>query len=196
MKPVFLFLALAIVGCGGAVSGSSNNPSANNAPSPVVDNNGGTVRFDATEVTAQRTPPACSGQTPAPSPNDGYRLSIVDKDTPATPWPSMEVGLRPSVVVGQAYDLAIDPSQPLHPNDLNAHTPDFTVGLSFARGSNQATLDPNAFTKATITIVAFPAKDGEPLTVRVQLSFSDTQTLDQTFSAPLVTQVNGVCGGG
>jgi hypothetical protein len=52
----------------------------------------------------------------------------------------------------------------------------------------------NAFTKATITVVAFPQKDGDPLSVRVQLEFSDAKQLDETFTAVVGAAFSG-CGG-
>jgi hypothetical protein len=179
-----------------------------------VNNAGATVHFDASEVTAYRSPSACRLQNPPRSPDDLYSLDVVDKHKPPTPWPMMAMLLHPSAVVGEAYDLVIEPWQPLNgpvttttdedagppinvinTNEENAQTSDDVVRFSFERGSDQTTVDRNAFTKATITVLAFPAKDGEPLTVRVQLSFSDNQILDQTFSAPLVTE-SGSCGEG
>jgi hypothetical protein len=120
---------------------------------------------------------------------------------PHPPAPYLEVelnGLTPPVGVPAVLDL--DPWAPkpgpgawvddagathLDVNPEHAHSPDGLILLTLSRGFDQTTLDTGPFNQATVTIVAMPAQDGDALTIRVQLHFSDVHTLDQTYSGPV-----------
>src|ERR1019366_25359 len=66
--------------------------------------------------------------------------------------------------------------------------------FGFEWGSDQNEIDPNPFDAATVTVLAFPEKEGDAFTVRFQLHFTDDRALDETFSSPLSTS-HFVCGG-
>jgi hypothetical protein len=69
------------------------------------------------------------------------------------------------------------------------------VTFQYTQGANPGEIDTGAFNAVTITLLAMPTADGQPLTVRIQLHFVDGRTLDETFSTPLVTLESG-CGAG
>jgi hypothetical protein len=196
-------------------NGEPNPPEGSNPPpgtppsDPNTVNPGSTLHFDVSELSAQRYPSTCGVQNPPFTKDDLFSLNAVGPKTPPTPWPMMAFTLHPNVVVGQAYSLTLAPWQPLttpvvqdaggvtivNENEESGTVPDHSVEFAFGRGSNQSMLDPNAFDHATVTVLAFPTKDGDPLTLRLQLHFTDGQTLDQTFSGPLVSTYGG-CGAG
>jgi hypothetical protein len=60
--------------------------------------------------------------------------------------------------------------------------------FDYWQGDHPAEIDTGAFDKVTLTLVAFPSADGDPLTVRVQVHFVDGRELDGTYSAPLKTE--------
>ena len=59
------------------------------------------------------------------------------------------------------------------------------VSFGYDQGSEHgpAEIDTGAFDSAAVTVVALPAKDGDPLTIRMQAHFVDGRVLDETFSA-------------
>ena len=65
----------------------------------------------------------------------------------------------------------------------------------FVQVKRAGRIDTGAFDVVTITILAMPTADGQPLTVRIQMHFVDGKTLDETLSRPLLTSYGG-CGAG
>jgi hypothetical protein len=60
-----------------------------------------------------------------------------------------------------------------------------SIDFALLRGSDPA--DPGDFDAVTLTFLAMPAGEGDALTLRVQVHFEDGQTLDATFSGPLLS---------
>jgi hypothetical protein len=195
------------------VLAACSSPSTTTPPPDPVANNGGSVSFPASDVSVDRYPAKCGVQDPPYSSDDHFTLDAIGpKVTP--PYATLNVQIKPGLEIGRAYVLDLDPWKPLdgpvvqhqvgpggtpidiiNTNTEVAHTADGALRMLLSRGADQTTVDANAFTKATVTIQAFPAKTGDPLTVRVQLDFSDGKTLDQTFSAPTGLAYSGCAAG-
>jgi hypothetical protein len=56
-------------------------------------------------------------------------------------------------------------------------------------------IDANVLDAVSVTLVAFPSKDGDPLTVHYVLHFADGQTLDITVSGRMVSLLGGCAAG-
>ena len=183
------FLALAVA-CGG---------SSTTTPSSVV-NAGSTLSFTPSEVDAERYPSGCGVVNPPYTDADLFSLDIVGAKTKA-PYTLLSFSLLRTVTVGSPYTLSPMPvsGTPGSLSDEGTQSADSSDGalqVSFSWGAELAEIDPNPLTAVTVTVEAFPAKDGQPLTVHCILSFSDAQTLDMTFSAPMPPAGSSGCPAG
>jgi hypothetical protein len=189
-------LALLFVACGG------QSP----LPKPSTLGPDDTVGFTPSSVTALRFASACGVASPPFQNGDIFSLSVLGSKA-KTPYDALTVDITsPSpAVVGQRLSLTVNP---YNPNGLcggpfggpmtcyggqNANAG--TLTFAYSQGANPSEIDTGAFDVATITVVNMPTKDGEPLTVRIQLHFVDGRVMDETFSAPLSTEAAGCAAG-
>jgi hypothetical protein len=70
------------------------------------------------------------------------------------------------------------------------------VTLEYFHGSDPSEIDSGAFDAVTVTVLAMPAKDGDPLTLRAHIHFVDGRVLDETFTGPLVSLGTGCAAAG
>ncbi len=213
-------LAIALVGCGGGTSagttsGLPGQPGQPGQPGEPVVDNGGDAHFDISEVNADRYSATCGVQDPPFAPTDDMTLRAIGTKG-KVPLALLTVRLLGSTAVGAPLTLTPDPwmsgetvigmsQQPGGPVITQTGARDETardtnsagsgVQLDLSRGSDATYVDATAFTAVVVTIVALPAKTGDPLTVRVQLTFSDGKKLDQTFSAPMSLSSHGCAAG-
>jgi hypothetical protein len=170
----------------------------------VVDN-GGTVRFTASDEVLVRYPNVGIGDcddNPYTS-NDGYQL-IAYGPAALAPRPQLQINVPAHVAIGTAQSLQVipwklepvPPPQDNYTNQEEAANEQTLLGVSLGRGADPSTPDQNAFDQATVTLVSVPTAPGEVLSVRVQLHFADGKTLDQTFTSPPARAVDPACAAG
>jgi hypothetical protein len=162
---------------------------------------GGTITFEPTLVSAGRSSSVCGVMNPPFMNGDLYTLDIVDQTGPA-PYNGLSLSFNsPAPTTGTPLMLALQPlPQGTGIGQPNGTTMGYAApqsahgsGLSFqySQGANPSGIDTGAFDAVTITILAMPTDNGQPLTVRVQMHFVDGKTLDETFSNLLATNYIG-----
>lgn len=174
---------------------------ASTLPPAVVENPDGTIRFVPSLVDATRNPASCGTQIPAFRNGDQFFLEVTGN---AAKPPSNELVISFSspvdFTVGTPVMLAV---LPYSPQGTKITAPDGSVGLyadqsaesgllyfSYTQGTDPNEIDTGAFDAVTLTVVAMPLMDGDPLTIRVQVHFADGKVLDETFSGALTTLPN------
>jgi hypothetical protein len=182
----FAVLIASLPGCGGKGT----------ADLPYAVNPGSTLAFSPSEVTANRFPNTCGVSDPPYDDADVFSLLVVGAHTTQPPYTGLSLSVKRTVTVGTSYALQVSPVVTVtNPNQIdtaqNAGTPDGTLQFGFSWGSNKDEIDPNPLAAVTVTVLAFPAKDGDPLTVHYVLSFTDAQTLDITFSSGMMSVMGG-----
>jgi hypothetical protein len=205
---VCTLLVAAVAACSGArTSGRSEPP-------PVVANPDGTIPFVPSLVAATRNPSVCNVQNPPFMAGDQFFLDISGKAA-KVPSNRLVVDLPSPLdvladagspfAVGAPIMLAVLPYAPqgtklVAPDggfawyaDQGANTG--LVSFSYTQGADPSEIDTGAFDAVTLTVLAVPRMDGDPLTIRVQVHFVDRKVLDETFSGA-VTTVPSWCGAG
>jgi hypothetical protein len=153
------------LGCGGSAAD----------PPPVVVNPGNTVTVSSPEVSATRFPSTCGVTDPPFTSTDDFSLEILLGPRTETPYNELSVEYEAGVVVGKPIALTVAPFQ-AHGSEV---------------GDGPCNFDQVAFDSVTLTFEAIPTEDGAPLTVRLQVHFTDGKVLDETFSADLTTDAGG-----
>ena len=153
------------------------------------------IAFHPSKVSATR--PTQCGQPLTFMSTDWFIMNIEGTNSPTqkTVPNNFTIDLKNSKpAVGVAEMLTPAPFSPgttgVNPGQ-NASAPDGTVDFNYDQCGDPNEIDPGAFDAVTITVVAMPAKDGDPLTIDLQVHFVDGKTLADTFSAPLVQQSSG-----
>jgi hypothetical protein len=131
----------------------------------------------------------CQDANPPFTDDDAFTLQPVDPA--ASVLRSIAINFRRTVAASGPLALVDGPGQgATFDGARQAHSPDPKTGVELvvfpplARpGQSPAALSP--LQQATVTMLRLPAKDGEPVTARVELHFADGGVLDATFSAPL-----------
>jgi hypothetical protein len=184
--------AVAVIGCGGSTASTS--------AAPYVVNPGADVSLIPSSVDVQRFAYICGVMNPPYTDQDIFSLDIAGKDTPTPPLGAIFLDCSRNVKVGEPIVLTVGAYQmnpPSGPGEApsaqqSATLPsDSSLSVGFEWGSNPDEVDRHPLDAATVTVLAFPAKDGDPLTVRFQFHFTDNRKLDETFSGPLYTGFSG-----
>jgi hypothetical protein len=196
MRLLVALLASATFACGGKTDDSSG---------ALWTSLGGTIAFQPTFVSAARYSNICGVMNPPFVNGDLYSLDIVDQ-TGATPYNALTLSFSsPAPATGTPLMLTTQPFSPQGTGIIQPTGPMIWYaaqnaqgsGISFqySQGANPSEIDTGAFDAVTITLLAMPTDNGQPLTVHIQMNFVDGKTLDETFSSPLVTSYGG-CGAG
>lgn len=210
MKLWVAVLASATLACGGKTDDSSGPvtpppPPKGTTPSdagpvstrddgsvapPWTLNPGGTITFEPTLVSATRSPNTCGFDLPF-SNGDLYSLDIGDRSVLTVSFGT------PALPIGTPLMLSV---QPFSQGTLTMpYTPQGAQGsgitFQYSQGDNAGEIDTGSFDAVTITILAMPTADGQPLTVRIQMHFVDGRSLDETFSSPLVSSYRSCVSG-
>ncbi len=173
------------------------------APPPTY-NSGGTIAFNPTAIDVNRFPTVCGVMNPPFMSGDLYSMDIIGSMAQA-PYDALDLSFPSPATVGVPIALTV---QPFSAMSSGIGEPDGGmtwyagqtaqlggINFNYSQGSGPTHIDPNAFDSVAITIVAMPAKDGDPLTIRIHIHFIDNQILDETFSGPLFSSWGG-CGAG
>jgi hypothetical protein len=178
-------LGMLVVACGSNVEG----PAAPTAP--ATPNAGNTIPFRPSEVIAVRSPAQCGTAYMAA---DEYALDAIGDMTRA-PFNALDVTFLGAPPVDQPQTLIVRPVASQGSFASQSADNARNVTFKYAQGVDPAEIDTEAFDSVDVTLLALPAKDGDPLTVRIQAHFADGRALDETFSAPVMTTTAG-CGSG
>jgi|SRR5579859_4202952 len=188
-----LVLAAGAVACSGAAS----------TITPVVVNAGSTLTFTPVELQATRSPKVCGVASPPYVDGDLFVLDATGAGAgnPASGVPTAIDLTFPTPLAAQAAsELLLAPAVTI-PNPAGAYRSQSAtasgsyIGFTFQWGTDPNEIDPSTLHKVDVTILAIPQRDGDPLTVRYVIQFDDGKTLDETFSAPVSTTVNGCAAG-
>jgi hypothetical protein len=134
-------------------------------------------------VDVQRFPSMCGVMNPPFSDEDLFSLDVLGENTAISFTCSRNVTVGVPIVLTVAALASTAQQSASSPADSALH-------VTF-EGGYESEVDPNPLDAATVTVLAFPAMDGDPLTVRFQLHFTDNRKLDETFSGPLSTVFGG-----
>ena len=181
------------------------SPPSSFAP-PSTPNAGNTIALTPTKVAAERYAGGCGIVHPPFIDGDVYSMDIISSMAHA-PSDGLSVSFMSPVPVGTPLALAV---QPFSTMETTVESPDGgalsyagqdalgsgDIDVNYSQGSGPTHIDPNAFDSVVMTILAMPAQDGDPLTIRLQIHFVDGQILDDTFSSPLVSVISSSCPAG
>ena len=192
LRAAFAALFAAVVGCGGSTAGSPG--------APYVVNPGADRSITPSSVDVERFASMCGVNNPPFTDQDVFSLDVIGVKTPTPPYGAIFFSCSRNVKVGEPIALSLGAYQtnpPSGPGEASwaqqamSSPTDSALRVAFDWGSNRNEVDPNPLDAATVTVLAFPAKDGDPLTVRFQFHFTDNRKLDETFSGPLYTGFSG-----
>lgn len=168
---------------------------------PAVVNPGSTLTFTPSAVYANRFASVCGVPSPPPyGPGNVFSQLAVGAGSPG-PLTGFGVDMEQAVAPGTTYDLIpVAPVSVQNPNGTdrsqNALASDGVLSFQFQWSpSNPGEIDPNPLDHVTVTIIDFPSADGEPMTVRYVLHFTDQQTLDVTISGDTQLDAGGCAAG-
>jgi hypothetical protein len=163
-----------------------------------------TIVFEPTLVDATRFPTVCGIMNPPFMNGDLYSLDIVDQRG-ATPYAALTLSFSsPAPAVGTPLMLTVQPFTPQADGigQLDGSTMWYAaqnaqgsqgsgINFQYSQGAHPSEIDTGAFDAVTITILAMPTANGQPLTVRIQMHFVDGKSLDETFSNALASSWGG-----
>jgi hypothetical protein len=159
-----------------------------------VVNQGSDLSLTPSSIQVLRYPAMCGVSNPPFTDQDLFSIDVLGPQTPPPPWSALSLSFYRKVAVGRPLALSLTPfaNPPSTPGDPTEVTQSGTAPADanleqfvFFWGSKANTVDSNPIDSATVTVLAFPEKNEDPLTVRVQLRFTDGKTLDESFSGPL-----------
>lgn len=221
MRTWLIALALSVAACSGSGSegdlfrdedggGSRDGGGGRDGGKDVGDGGSvddrGTVSFPIADALLTRG--GWCGAIPPFSANDVFELVLwgAPKSAPS-PQPMIRVSVWARVSLDTAYALTPAPWKPgptpkPGDNDIDPETASATdargnplLSFSLSRGTRPDVPDANAFDRATMTVLGIPTKEGESLKIRLQLHFTDGQTLDETVTSPPLVEEVTACGG-
>jgi hypothetical protein len=200
---LWIALLVSTIACGGKTSDPRGAPGEPGDPTPVpthmlplnprpwTQNPGGTIVFEPTLVQVTRYPNVCGVMNPPFENGDSYWLEIADQ-TGQTPYAELDLNfISPAPAIGTPLVLGVNPFMPPAAQDAQAGG----VTFQYSPGTNAGEIDAGAFDAATVTFLAMPTVDGQPLTVRIQVRFVDGRTLDETFSSAPAPAYSGCTAG-
>jgi hypothetical protein len=159
-------------------------------------NPGGTIKFEPTLVDVTRYSNVCGVMNPPFMNGDLYSLDIVDQTGP-TPYNALSLSFSsPAPDTGVPLMLTVQPFTPQAGGNGSTwyaaqNAEGSGISFQYSQGANPSEIDTGAFDAVTVAILAMPADNGQPLTVRIQMHFVDGKTLDETFSNALSTAYSG-----
>ncbi len=170
------------------------------SPPPSVPNEGDTIAFAPTKVDVERFPAGCGVPNPPFMNGDLFSMDIIG-NMAAAPYDALEISFPTPATVSVPVMPAVQPFTQdgtgigLADGGTQWHAAQNAQGsginFNYAQGSDPSEIDTGAFDAVTITILAMPTKDGDPLTIRLQIHFVDGRVLDETFSGPLFSSWSG-----
>lgn len=186
---------------------SDRGDGASTLPPPAMANADGTIMFVPSVVDASRNSVSCGTQAPPFANGDQFFLEITG-NAAKSPSNQLVVSFNSplNVVEGTPVKLTV---LPYLPHGTKIYAPDggyglfadqnaeyqssqsVTLNFSYTQGTNPNEIDNGAFDAVTLTLVAMPRMEGDPLTIRVQVHFADGRLLDETFSGALTTLPHG-----
>jgi hypothetical protein len=110
----------------------------------------------------------------------------IDGLTGSWPWDELEVSFVTPIAVGVPFVLAVQAPQQLGSNPIQEATGNGVL-FSFTPSTTAPQIDSGAFDSATVTFLAIPGADGDPMTLTLRVHFVDGRLLDETFSASATT---------
>jgi len=133
------------------------------------------------------------------SDQDVFELSALGT-TAQQPYTDLFLALEGHVTIGAPLSLAVmavenNPGSPMSTRVQTASAAGGVATFNFTWGADVSEIDPSTLASVTLTVEAFPAKDGDALTVRCVLAFTDSKTLDITFSGATLSDY-GSCAAG
>lgn len=170
-------LIASLVACSAKQGDSGPPPSSG----PFVLNPGSTLAFSPSGVWAYRFAYPCGVADPPYDNRDIFGLQAG-----GDPDAGFFIYMPPTVTVGIAYAIELgapSPDPPASQGGQYGTSADGTVQFDYHWGVTASQVDASALDSATVTVEAFPAEDGDALTVRVVLHFVDGGLLDATGSA-------------
>lgn len=161
------------------------------SPPIATADSGGNIAFTPGDVYANRISSFCNGMV---TPADSFWLYITEgKARSASPKLYVTFG-SPTPPLDTPITLYVEAfSQQYAMVSLPGATPAWYAGqaasgkgiqFSYESGT-PAQIDAGPFDSVVVTLLRMPAKDGDPLTIRLRIHFVDGKLLDQTFSALL-----------
>jgi hypothetical protein len=206
MKTVLAVLGIltgTALACGGHAvqadsgeGGSGDDGSQGGGSAPLVTMNpDGTIPLAPTAVETNRYPVGCGVADPPYMNGDLFSVGIVPNG-PATPYGLLSITFNSPVAVGTPLALTVQPFVMDGSQSGTTTYPDQTaqadnVRFVYSQGTGSSAIDTGAFDTVTFTLLAMPAQDGDPLTVRLQVHFVDGKVLDETYSGPVTTDSAG-----
>jgi hypothetical protein len=184
-----------------AVSASCGGKAAARPPLSQV-NPGSSLQFTPSEVDKARNANGCGLTSPPPySAADDYSMNIIGDKNTAPPFTAIFFTATPNADIGTPYALPLSPQVTIqNPGQTDitqdAQSAEGALSFEFGSGSRVGEIDSTPLSAVTVTVLAFPHEDGDSFTVRFVLAFSDGQTLDETFSNTMVSNVSFDCGAG
>jgi hypothetical protein len=192
-----VLIALPVPACSTA-AGSHVESDGAAAPPAVVQNADGTIDFVPSLVQATRDPAACAVQSPPFAAGDEFFFTI-DGNAAHEPPNQMVISFYgpPAFTVGTPVALTV---QAYASQGTKIFMPDggfalyadqsaynSTLSFAYTQGSDPSEIDEGPFDAVTLTVIAMPTADDEPMTIRVYVRFADGKALDDTFSSRLET---------
>jgi|HubBroStandDraft_5_1064220.scaffolds.fasta_scaffold100953_2 hypothetical protein len=186
-------LCASLFGCGGQVTSPGE-------PREVTLNAGGTIAFTPASVVVARYPAVCGVMNPPFTDGDRYSMDIIGSEVQA-PYDELFIRFPSPVMVGTPLTLAVQAFSTMGTESAGgswyaAQTAEESdITFSYVQGSDPTEIDTGAFDSVTITILAMPMKDGDPLTIQLRIHFVDGLVLDETYSGPLASEWSGCSAG-
>ena len=101
----------------------------------------------------------------------------------------MKAPLPTPIAVGEPFTLAV---QALMMVGVDPEAIQIAQGsgivFAFSRVPSDTEIDDSAFDSVMVTLLAVPAADGDPMTLRLRVHFEDARVFDETFSSMTTTE--------
>ena len=174
------------------------------ATGPVDDQSDATRTIDGATVTLERYPAQCGVQMPPFDNADLYSIVVSGSSSATVAPPVIEVSFHPTLPVGQALTVALDPFGVLSSaTDANGNMIDIVYGqqgtlplsadnwFEWDQGSVASAVDSQPLTSATVTFDAMPGADDASATLTIRMVFADGGIYDAQVSALIDPSFDG-----
>jgi hypothetical protein len=168
------------------------------ADGPVDNQSDATRTIDGATVTLERYPAQCGVQMPPFDDGDLYSLVVSGSSSATVAPPVIEVSFHPTLPVGQALTVALDPFGVLsYATDANGNMIDIVYGqqgtlplstdnwFEWDQGSDATAVDSQPIANATVMFDAMPGADNASATLTIRMVFADGGIYDAQVSAPV-----------